>query len=105
MPQETETYHMEKPNPIDEMRTLFFRLETATITNRCAGNEVEQSVVETTGSEEHVRLADIHNVREHDMQHNKRLTHCIDQYNLLRHEQDTTVHESCIVANHEARRR
>jgi len=74
------------------------------ITNRCTGNEVEQSAVEMTGSEEHVCLADIHNVREHDMQHNKRLTHCIDQYNLLGHEQDTTVHESCIVANREARR-
>ena len=63
MPQETETYRMEKPNPIDEMDTSFFGSEKATITNRYAGNEVEQSAVETTGSKEHVCLADVHKVR------------------------------------------
>ena len=105
MPQETETYHIEKPNPIDEMHTLFFRSEKAMITNQCAGNKVEQSAVETTGSKEYIYLADIHNVREHNMQHNKHLTYCIDQYNFLGHEQDTTVHKSCIVVNYEVRRR
>jgi len=62
-PQETETYHMEKPNPIDEMHMSFFRSEKATITNQYTGNEVEQSAVEMTSSKEHVRLADVHKVR------------------------------------------
>ena len=38
------------------------------------------------------------------MYRNKHLTHRIDWYNFLGHEQDTAVYESCIMANCEARR-
>ena len=63
-PQENETYRMEKSNYIDKMHKSLFGSERGTITNLCAGNELEQGTVETTGSEEHVRLADIHKVRK-----------------------------------------
>ena len=69
------------------------------------GNEIEQSAVERTDGEEHIRLADIQNVREHITQYNIHLTRRIDRYEILGHAQNTTVYGPSIVANCEARGR
>lgn len=63
-PQENETYHMEKSNYIDKTCKFLFGSEKAIITNLCAGNELEQSAVDMTRSEEHIWLADIYKVRK-----------------------------------------
>jgi len=42
--QETERYRMEKPSPVDETRTSFFRLGKETITNRAQATRLSKAL-------------------------------------------------------------
>ena len=99
-----QVYRMEKPYHTDEARTCIFSSESKD-NKQNPGNEIEQSAVETSGSEEHIRLADVQKVSETISQHDNQLTHCIERDEVLGREQNTTTHKPRIVVNREARKR